>query len=67
MRLPIFYVDAFTNHVFGGNPAAVCPLPSWLPAPLMQQIAMENGLAETAFFVPDDQGFAIRWFTPERV
>jgi PhzF family phenazine biosynthesis protein len=65
MRLPIFHVDAFTDRVFSGNPAAVCPLESWLPAPVMQQIAMENGLAETAFFVPDGQGFAIRWFTPE--
>ena len=65
MRLPIFHVDAFTEQVFGGNPAAVCPLESWLPASLMQRIAMENGLAETAFFVPDDHGFAIRWFTPE--
>jgi PhzF family phenazine biosynthesis protein len=65
MRLPIFHVDAFTDRVFGGNPAAVCPLESWLPTPLMQKIAMENGLAETAFFMPDDRGFAIRWFTPE--
>jgi PhzF family phenazine biosynthesis protein len=65
MRLPIYHVDAFTDSVFGGNPAAVCPLESWLPAPLMQQIALENGLAETAFFVPDIEGYAIRWFTPE--
>ena len=65
MRLPIFHVDAFTDEVFGGNPAAVCPLETWLDTPLMQRIAMENGLAETAFFVPADQGFAIRWFTPE--
>jgi PhzF family phenazine biosynthesis protein len=43
----------------------VCPLEAWLPAPVMQQIAMENGLAETAFFAPGGQGFAIRWFTPE--
>lgn len=65
MRLPIFHVDAFTDKVFGGNPAAVCPLETWLPTPLMQKIAMENGLAETAFFVPATQGFALRWFTPE--
>jgi PhzF family phenazine biosynthesis protein len=65
MRLPIYHVDAFTDRVFGGNPAAVCPLENWPETSLMQQIAMENGLAETAFFVPQAQGFALRWFTPE--
>lgn len=65
MRLPIFQVDAFTDKIFGGNPAVVCPLESWLPADVMQQIAMENNVAETAFFAPADEGFEIRWFTPE--
>ncbi|MEM7648314.1 MAG: PhzF family phenazine biosynthesis protein [Cyanobacteria bacterium P01_A01_bin.70] len=65
MQLPIFQVDAFTNKMFGGNPAAVCPLETWLPAPVMQQIAAENALAETAFFVPRGEAYEIRWFTPE--
>jgi PhzF family phenazine biosynthesis protein len=63
-EIPLYQVDAFTNRPFGGNPAAVCPLGSWLPAPLMQKIAAENNLSETAFFVPDAEGFALRWFTP---
>lgn len=65
MQLPIFQVDAFTDKVFRGNPAAVCPLEHWLPDDVMQKIAMENSVAETAFFVPLDDGFEIRWFTPE--
>jgi PhzF family phenazine biosynthesis protein len=65
MRLPIFQVDAFTDKVFGGNPAAVCPLEHWLSDDVMQQIAMENSVAETAFFIPLNDGFEIRWFTPE--
>lgn len=65
MKLPIFQVDAFTDQAFRGNPAAVCPLEQWLPTDLMQQIAMENAVAETAFFVPLSQGYEIRWFTPE--
>ena len=65
MRLPIFQVDAFTDKVFGGNPAAVCPLEHWLSDNVMQQIAVENSVAETAFFIPLDEGFEIRWFTPE--
>ncbi|MGB3616215.1 MAG: PhzF family phenazine biosynthesis protein, partial [Elainellaceae cyanobacterium] len=65
MRVPIFQVDAFSDHVFGGNPAAVCPLESWLEDSVMQHIAMENSVAETAFIVPSDTGFDIRWFTPE--
>jgi hypothetical protein len=52
MRLPIYQVDAFTDRLFGGNPAAVCPLHAWLPDETMQAIAAENNLAETAFFVP---------------
>ncbi len=65
MQIPIFQVDAFTDQVFGGNPAAVCPLRTWLPDGVMQQIAVENAVAETAFFVSTDEGFDIRWFTPE--
>ncbi len=64
MVIPIFQVDAFTNKLFGGNPAAVCPLDEWLPDALMQQIAAENNLAETAFIVEETRGFRIRWFTP---
>lgn len=65
MKLPIFQVDAFADKVFCGNPAAVCPLEQWLPDDVMQRIAMENSVAETAFFIRVDQGFDIRWFTPE--
>ncbi len=65
MRLPIFQVDAFTDRVFGGNPAAVCPLDYWLPDDVLQSIATENSVAETAFFIPQDGDFEIRWFTPE--
>lgn len=65
MQLSIFQVDAFTDKIFGGNPAVVCPLDGWLPVDVMQQIAAENCVAETAFFVPMDNGFEIRWFTPE--
>ncbi len=65
MRIPVFHVDAFTDKVFGGNPAVVCPLEHWLPAEVMQQIAAENYVAETAFLVPLEAGYEIRWFTPE--
>jgi len=65
MQLRIFQVDAFTDKVFGGNPAAVCPLEHWLPDDVMQRIAIENSVAETAFFIPLNDGFEIRWFTPE--
>ena len=61
----IYQVDAFTNKLFGGNPAAVIPLKEWLDDILMQQIAAENNLAETVFFVPKGEGYHIRWFTPE--
>lgn len=64
MRLPIYQVDAFTERVFGGNPAAVCPLPEWLDDAVMQAVAAENNLSETAFFVRDGSDYAIRWFTP---
>jgi PhzF family phenazine biosynthesis protein len=66
-ELQLYQVDAFTDRVFSGNPAAVVPLERWLDERLMQRIANENNLAETAFFVPDDEGagsFEIRWFTP---
>jgi PhzF family phenazine biosynthesis protein len=65
MRLRLFQVDAFTDQLFAGNPAAVVPLRQWLPESLMQKIAAENNLAETAFIHPDGDGWAIRWFTPE--
>lgn len=65
MKLTLYQVDAFTSKLFGGNPAAVVPLDNWIDDGLMQQIAMENNLAETVFFVPTDKGYHIRWFTPE--
>lgn len=64
MRLSIYQVDAFADERFRGNPAAVCPLVAWIPDELMQQIAMENNLSETAFFVQEDSPMEIRWFTP---
>ena len=64
MQIPIYQVDAFADRVFAGNPAAVCPLEQWLPDATMQAIGMENNLSETAFFVPDGDGFGLRWFTP---
>jgi predicted PhzF superfamily epimerase YddE/YHI9 len=64
MRIPLYQVDAFTDRLFGGNPAAVCPLAEWLPEATMQAIAAENNLAETAFFVAQDAGYLLRWFTP---
>src|ERR1044072_7930376 len=60
----IHQIDAFTNKLFSGNPAAVCPLTEWLSDDLMQQIAMENNLAETAFYVPSGDKYELRWFTP---
>jgi PhzF family phenazine biosynthesis protein len=64
MKISMYQVDAFTDRVFGGNPAAVCPLDKWLSDDVMLSIAAENNLAETAFFVPEDDGFRLRWFTP---
>jgi PhzF family phenazine biosynthesis protein len=64
MKIPIYQVDAFTSRVFGGNPAAVCPLESWLDNATLQAIAAENNLSETAFFVPRDGQYDIRWMTP---
>ena len=60
----IYQVDAFTESLFSGNPAAVCPLEEWMHDDIMQLIAAENNLAETAFFVPQGDHFEIRWFTP---
>jgi len=62
--IPYFVVHAFTDTVFGGNPAGVCPLESWLDEQLMQRIAAENRLSETAFFVAGEDGYDLRWFTP---
>jgi PhzF family phenazine biosynthesis protein len=64
MKLKIYQVDAFTDKLFGGNPAAVIPLEKWLPDELLQNIAMENNLAETAFYIKNGKDFHIRWFTP---
>lgn len=64
MQIPIFQVDAFASEVFSGNPAAVCPLESWLPDHHLQAIAAENNLSETAFFVRNGEEYDLRWFTP---
>jgi PhzF family phenazine biosynthesis protein len=64
MELRLYQVDAFADRLFSGNPAAVCPLEAWLPDETMQGIAAENNLAETAFYVRDEAGLHIRWFTP---
>src|SRR5258708_15220802 len=64
MQVPLYQVDAFTSRRFAGNPAAVCPLERWLSDEIMQAIAAENNLAETAFFVPRGSEFDLRWFTP---
>lgn len=64
MDIPIYQVDAFTSEIFRGNPAAVCPLQSWLDDRTMQLIARENNLSETAFFAFEADHYRIRWFTP---
>lgn len=64
MELPIYQVDAFASESFKGNPAAVVPLTKWLPDPVLQNIATENNLSETAFFIETDSGAYLRWFTP---
>jgi len=64
MKIKQYQVDAFATRAFEGNPAAVCPLESWLDDGLLQAIAEENNLSETAFFVPSEKGFKLRWFTP---
>ncbi|WP_165022069.1 PhzF family phenazine biosynthesis protein [Dysgonomonas sp. ZJ279] len=65
MRQKIYQIDAFADKVFSGNPAAVCPLTEWPEDDLMQKIAMENNLAETAFYVKQGDGYELRWFTPK--
>jgi PhzF family phenazine biosynthesis protein len=65
MKLTIYQVDAFAEKIFQGNPAAVIPLQDWIDEELMQKIAMENNLSETAFFVKTDEGYHLRWFTPD--
>jgi PhzF family phenazine biosynthesis protein len=62
--MQIYQVDAFAKEIFQGNPAAVIPLTKWLPDDLLQHIAMENNLSDTAFIVPEGKNFSIRWFTP---
>jgi PhzF family phenazine biosynthesis protein len=64
MKIRYHQVDAFTDELFRGNPAGVCPLAEWLPAETMQRIAMENNQAETAFYVGGPVRYQIRWFTP---
>ena len=64
MKIKQFQIDAFTDRVFGGNPAAVCPLQSWPEDNILQSIAEENNLSETAFFVPAENNLELRWFTP---
>lgn len=65
MRLQIFQADAFASSLFKGNPAAIVPLTEWLLNEMLQQIAAENNLSETAFFIPEGDHFHIRWFTPK--
>ncbi len=65
MKISLYQVDAFTDKVFSGNPAAVCPLEHWLDDSVLQNIAAENNLAETAFYVQTNEEFHIRWFTPK--
>lgn len=64
MKIPLYQIDAFTRGVFSGNPAAVCPLEKWLPDSILQNIAAENNLSETAFFIPQGEDYQLRWFTP---
>lgn len=64
VNIPLYQFDAFTDRPFGGNPAAVCPLDVWLADEEMYAIAAENNLSETAFYVPEGDGFRLRWFTP---
>jgi PhzF family phenazine biosynthesis protein len=65
MQLDLYQIDSFTNDLFGGNPACVVPLHQWLPDEVLRNIAAENAVAETAFFIPDGNEFQLRWFTPE--
>lgn len=65
MNVPLFQVDAFTDRPFAGNPAAVCLLPEPQPDDWMQAVAAEMNLSETAFLVPESDGYRLRWFTPK--
>ena len=65
MKLPVFQIDAFSDKVFGGNPACVVPLENWLQDEVLLKIAQENAVAETAFFVKKGNNFHLRWFTPD--
>jgi len=65
MKHPLYQVDAFTDTIFGGNPACVVPLENWLPDNILLKIAKENAVAETAFFVDKGEKIHLRWFTPE--
>jgi PhzF family phenazine biosynthesis protein len=65
VNIPIYQLDAFADRPFGGNPAAVCLLDGWLPDATLQHIAAENNLSETAYLVPEGEGWEIRWFTPK--
>jgi len=65
LKLTLLQIDAFTDKVFGGNPAAVCPLDDWLSDEVLQKIAAENNLSETAFFVKKNEAYELRWFTPK--
>lgn len=65
MKNKIYHIDAFNDKIFSGNPAAVCPLDEWFPDTILQKIAMENNLAETAFYVKKENEYQIRWFTPK--
>lgn len=64
MYLPLFHVNAFTDRPFAGNPAAVCPLAGWLDDAILQGVAAENNLSETAYFVPNGDSYELRWFSP---
>ncbi len=64
MKIPMYQIDAFTKKLFGGNPAAICYLPYWLDDETLQNIAIENNLAETGYFVKNDNVYEIRWFMP---
>ena len=64
MKIPIYQVDAFTSKIFSGNPACVCPLEKWIDDRILQKIARENNVSETAFYVKEQDKYHIRWFTP---
>jgi len=64
VKLSIYQIDAFAGNVFEGNPAAICPLDKWLPDEMLQSIAQENNLSETAYFINEGDGYQVRWFTP---